>query len=121
MSYFFGTASYSTANLKTITCGFQPVRAKITIGSIAGGENAIIHQSVGVTDGTNQLCDSFADDGTNLYQNRFTDRMVSHYVFAAGVPTETTKATFSSFTATQFKFTVNTANVNYQYFIEVWG
>ena len=79
--------------------------------------------SEGETDGTNQICETFADDNVNpQYQNRFNDRIASLYEFdGGGNPVEVVKVTFHSFTATEFKYTVNTTNVNYQLKVEVWG
>lgn len=122
MSYFLTTASHSTTGVKTITCGFQPIGARITVSAKSGGQT-YAHQSVGTTDGTNTVTDSWYQDATRGKTDRYTDRIVSQWEWDSGgsVWSEKTKATFDSFTATEFKYNVNTADVNYQYFIEVWS
>lgn len=123
MSYFLSTISHSSTGVKTITCGFQPTRAKITVSCNGSGDD-IARQSVGVTDMTNQICDTFAvDAGSNFsYGDRFSDRMVGFYDFdGSGNPVVLTRANHDSATATQYKYNVITANVNCQYKVELWS
>lgn len=122
MNYYFTTVSHSTTGVKIRTPGFQPVRAKITVAAKSGGQT-YAHKSVGTTDGTNSVCDAFYQDATRGKTDRYTDRLVSQWEWDTGTSAwvEKTKATFDSFTATEFKYNVVTADVNYQYFIEVWG
>lgn len=122
MAYFLTTISHSTTGVKTITCGFQPLGARITVSAQSGGQT-FAHKSVGVTDGVNQICDHFYQDATRGKTDRFTDRLVSQWDWDAGTSAfvEKTRANFDSTTATQFKYNVITANLNYQYLVEVWG
>lgn len=122
MSYFLGTASHSTTGVKTITCGFQPTRAKITVVN-NGAADPVAHKSVGDWDGTNQITDTWAVDASTAdsYSDRFNDRMVGFYEFSAGTPTLVTRANHDSTTATAYKYNVITANVNCQYKIELWN
>lgn len=119
MSYFLTTASHSTTGVKTLTPGFQPTRARITVTK--GPSSSIAHQSVGKWDGTNQITDTISTDGTTAYADRFNDRMVSLYNFSAGSPNLLTRANHDSVTATEYKYNVITANVNCQYLIECWN
>lgn len=119
MSYFMGTTSYGTTGVKTITCGFQPVGAKITIGAVTGGDTNA-QMSVGVTDGTNSVCDSWYQDATRGKQTRTTE-LAHVYDWNGTVFTDDVVISFDSFTATQFKFNITTVDVNRQLFIEVWG
>jgi hypothetical protein len=119
MSYFAGTVSHSTTGVKTITCGFQPTRARITITKGTASTN--LHQSVGKWDGTNQITDTIATDGVNAYSDRFTDRMAALYNFVAGLPNLLTRVNHDSVTATEYKYNVITANVNCQLLIELWN
>lgn len=121
--YFLTTISHNTTGVKTITCGFPPVRAKITVIS-NGSADPIAHKSEGVTDGTNQICDTFAVKAASgySYSDRFNDRLVSFHEFdGSGNPTLVTRANYDSKNATQFKYNVITANVNCQYRVEIEG
>src|SRR5882724_11972352 len=109
MGYFMGTVSHGTTGVKTITVGFQPTRARITVTK--GPNSTLAHQSVGKWDGTNQITDTISTDGTSAYNDRFTDRMVSLYNFSAGSPNLLTRANHDSVTATEYKYNVITANV----------
>jgi len=122
MAYFLTTASYGVTGVKTVTCGFQPLAARITVGSKTGGQT-YAHKSVGVTDGTNQVCDWWYQDATRGNTNRNSDRMVNQVEWDSGTSAWVTKtrSNFDSFTATEFKHNVVTADSNYQYLIEVWG
>lgn len=122
MAYLAGTASHNTTGVKTLAVGFQPIRAKITVSAKSGGQT-YAHQSVGVTDGVNQFCDAWYQDATRGNTDRFTDRLVNQWEWDSGGAAWVikTRANFDSFTATQFKYNVITADINYQYFIEVWG
>lgn len=122
MNYYFATISHGTTGVKTRAVGFQPLGARITVAAKSGGQT-YAHQSVGVTDGTNTVCDSWYQDATRGKSERYTDRMASQWEWDSGTSTwvEKTRAGFDSFTATEFKYEVITADVNYQYFIEVWG
>lgn len=119
MNYLLGTISHSTTGIKTITCGFQPLGARITAGPINGG-STVTRQSLGVTDGTTQVCDAFYQSDLRGKQNRLTE-MVHVYDWNGTAFIDKVVATFSSFTATEFKYNVTTADVNYQFQIEVWG
>jgi hypothetical protein len=123
MQFYTTAVSHGTTGVKTRTVGFQPKGARILIGTVSGGETDLIHESDGVTDGINQICDSFLHDNTGLsFQDRFTDRLASHYEFdGSGNPDEVVKVIFDSFTSTEFKYNVITANGNYQLRVEVWG
>lgn len=124
MSYAQGTISHSTTGVKTITVGFQPVAAEILVGSDPGSTQVGFRQSFGITDGTNSVCDSaFIDTAAHSKQDRYSDRLVSLWKWDTGTLAfvELTKATFDSFTATQFKYNVVTPDVNHQYRYRVWG
>lgn len=120
MSYFLTTASYGSTGVKTIACGFQPNRLKITVSS-SGASQAVNHTSEGVTDGTNAVCVSTFTDGTGSSSWFTTGKMVSHFTRVSGTLTEHVAATFDSFTATQAKFNVTAFDANYTFRIEIWG
>lgn len=121
MAYFTGTISHGTTGTKTITCGFAPIYAKITVAAQVGTVDGVIHKSEGWTDGTVQYYNTIYSDTTGHQTICGNTKLVSHYARVGGVITEIINATFNSFTATQFKYNVNTANANYQYFVEIWG
>lgn len=123
MNNYLTTVSHNSTGVKTITCGFQPKGARITVSRNGVGDT-LSHLSQGVTDGTNQVCSTNAADPANGYgySDRFGDRMVGFYGFdVSGAPLELTRANFSAFTATEFKYDVITKNVNCQYLVEIWG
>lgn len=116
MAYYCATVSYSSAGIKTITCGFQPVGMRITINYNSG----TVH-SKGTSDGTRQLCDWFFNDVTDYDGGNHTDRMVSARDMVGGVITEIARANFDSFTATAGKINVVTANVGPTFTVELWS
>lgn len=120
MAYFAATVSYNVPGVKTLTVGFQPMGARITVGA-RNGSNTYAHKSVGITDGTNQFCDTFYQDATRGKTERFNDRLVSHIEWNGSAWVEKVRVNFDSFTPTQFKYNVVTPDVNYQFLIEVWG
>lgn len=121
MAYFQETVSHNSTGVKTRTIGFQPVSARITLGQKTSTAQTMAHKSVGVTDGTNQVCDTFFADGTRAKTERFSDRLVSHIEHDGTNYVEKVRANFDSFTPTELKYNVITADVGYQFLIEVWG
>lgn len=120
MSYFMTTVSHATTGVKSVTPGFQPIGARITVSS-AGTSQAVGHFSQGITDGTHQCFNStFSDvNGSSSWQG--ITKMVSHYERVSGTLTEVLAISFDSFNATQFKYNVGTANVNYSITVEAWS
>lgn len=121
MNYFVGTISHGTTGVKTITCGFQPIGARITVGQKTLTTQNFSHKSVGVTDGATQICDTFYQDTTAGSTQRSNAKLVSVLENSAGTITEVAAAAFDSFTATALKYNVTTANSAYQYLVEIWG
>lgn len=120
MNYFVETVSHNTTGVKTRTCGFQPLGARITTCA-PGGSDTNAQQSVGVTDGTLQICDTFYQDASRGKQARISGELVHCYGWNGSAFTDEVVATFDSFTSTEFKYNVTTANVSYQFLVEVWG
>lgn len=121
MAYLVGTSSHATTGIKTITCGFQPIGARITVGQKDGITDAVNRFSVGFTDGTNQFYVTTFRDGTGAQTISGSGKMVSVLNRVGGLVAEVVQATFNSFTATQLKYNVNTADVNYTFNIEIWS
>lgn len=121
MSYTLSSITHATTGVKTMTVGYQPVRAVLTVRPSPAGSSPIRKASNGVTDGTNQICDSDTVETTRIYQRRFTDRMASIWEYTGGAWTEVFKITFDSFTATEFKYNVVIANSAFQVMRETWG
>lgn len=121
MAYKTGTASYGSTGTKTITVGFQPVGLRITTGAAFGGPDGYFHYSTGRTDGTVQTCNwGFVDNSLRDSDNS-SSKLVSVRENSGGSLVEVVNVSFNSFTATQFKINVNTADANYQLFWEAWG
>lgn len=123
MNYKQGTISHATTGVKTITCGWQPLAAEIIVGGKPGTTQTVSHLSFGTTDGTNQVVDTFYSDASRDKQERYSDRIVSIYEWDAGTSAyvEKARANFDSFTATEFKYNVITADANYQFRYRIWG
>lgn len=125
LSYSRDTITHTTTGVKTMTCGFQPVKAKIKVTFAPGANDTKIHMSEGTTDGTNQVCDTDTyHDSTHAFERRFTDRVVSIQEWTGAAWSEVLRANFDSFTATEFKYNVTVAGANagnYQFHREVEG
>lgn len=122
MQYYNTSITPSSTGIKTISCGFQPVGMKITVGAKSGSD-ASTRRSIGQVDNSGyQTCDTEYGDQTGDKTNSHTDRLVSILDRVAGVISEVGRADFDSFTTTQAKFNVVTAAGSaYQYHVEVWG
>lgn len=120
MSYFTGTIAHGTTGVKTIAVGFQPLAARITVGA-KSGSSAVNQRSEGNTDGTQQFFLSNYSDSTSDQSKEGSDRLVSQYERVSGTLTEKVRVNLDSFTATQLKYNVVTADANYTLHIEVWG
>lgn len=116
MNYLRSTITHSTTGVKTWTVGFQAKEVELVVTPAPGSTISDPRWSVGVTDGTNQVCDHVAVYPSNRRQERYTDRMASvwEYNGGTGTWTEVFKATFDSITSTEVKYNVVTASANYQ-------
>ena len=123
MAYKQGTISHGSTGVKTITVGFQPLGAELIVGGDPGSVASVMRLSMGQTDGTNQVCDSYFADGSRGMSDRANDCLVSLQRWDSGTSTyvEDTRAEFDSFTATEFKYNVTIANANRQYRYRIWG
>lgn len=120
MSYYTTRASYGTTGTKTITCGFQPVGMRISVGAKNGTATSAVQKCVGTADGTRQnYISEFIND--NFKQTKDSnDKMIRHYEDVSGVLTEVVTGTFDSFTATQGKFNLSITSNTYALTIELW-
>jgi len=121
LSYSRDTISHGTTGVKTMTVGFQPVKARLVARIAPGSDSPIIFRCEGNTNGTNQNGDTFTAESTRVYQRTYTDRMISISEWNGSAWVETFKITFDSFTATEFKYNVVTANSGFQLLREVEG
>jgi hypothetical protein len=121
MQYYRTTISHGTTGTKTVTPGFQPVAAKITVGSMFGATDSVNHLSMGNTNGTTSSYHSTFSDGSGHQTISGTGKLARHFDRVAGTITEVLTVDTPSFTATQFQYNVVTANANYQLHVEVWG
>lgn len=114
LSFLRDTITHSTTGVKTMTVGFQPVEAQLVVAPAPGTTFTNARRSLGITDGTNQVCDSDTEETTRIFQRRYSDRMISISEWNGTAWAETFKITFDSFTATEFKYNVNVGNANFQ-------
>lgn len=125
MNYYQSTFSYGSTGTKSITVGFQPLCLVITLSARFGTTDAVIHKSTGNSNGTSQHFHSEYGDSTGFQMINGTNKIVSQYERVASVLTEKVAAHIDNATAawttTQVKFIVDTADSNYQFFVQVWG
>lgn len=115
MAVAMETTTHATTGVKTMTAGFQPLEAEIIVRPSPGTSfTNYVRRSHGNTDGTIQSCESDTTSTARVYQQCYTDRMASIQEWNGTAWTETFKITFDSFTATEFKYNVVTANANFQ-------
>lgn len=124
MGYFLTTISHNTTGTKSITVPAQPLGLRITTSKKTSVTQNFAHMSMGVSDGTNQVCDAFFQDTTVGSTQRSSTKIVSVLENSAGTVTEVCAAhvdnATAAWTATAVKYIVDTANVNYQFLVEVW-
>jgi len=121
MAYFVGTIAHGSTGTKTVSVGFQPLGMRITVGQKFGTAQNFAHSSIGVSDGVDQYCTSIYQDTTGGLTKSVDDKLISHYDRVGGTLTEVLAGTINSFTATQVKYNITTANANYNLLIEAWG
>lgn len=127
MNYFVTAVSHGTTGTKTIPCGFQPKGIRITASQRSTNSDNLVRQSIGMSDGTNQVCSSQYYDGTasGAGPQRYIDRIVSVRNRVSGTVQEVSAAhvdqSVAAWTATEAKYIVDTADSAYQYQVEVWG
>lgn len=122
MSYYMGTVSHSTTGVKTRTIGFQATAYRLTVKAKSGG-STFVASSEGLCDGTNSVCDSSFSNQDRAKADRYTDRVVFIREWNSGTSSYDTKtqASHDSITATEVKYNVTTADVDYQYLFEAWN
>lgn len=121
VNYFYGTVAFSTNGVKAVTVGFQAIGYRLTIGEVFGGTDNFVHMSVGGTDGTDHYCNSTYKDNTGGLTRTVDNRVISHFERVAGALTEIMEASHDSITATQIKFNMLLANIDYNIQVEAWG
>lgn len=127
MNYYHRTNAHGTNGVKTITCGFQPVKAKLTVTGLFSATPDLTtdsdnHKSVGTTDGTRQHCNTnYSDGSSNNITISDDTKMIRHIEEVSGVPTEVMTIALDSFTATAFKYNVIKFDANYNILIEIEG
>lgn len=122
MARILGSTTLTLTPTQTISLGFQPTWAIITVSEKSGSDNAA-HTSEGKVN-TNpgptvyQYCQStFADaDGADTFKS--SAHLVQHYERVGGVITKVLSASFHSFTPSGIKLNVDIPNNNYQVLIE---
>lgn len=120
MAYFSGTVAHGTTGTKTIPVGFQPVGMRITVGQRHNTVDNFAHQSIGISDGTSTNCTSIFQDNSGGLTVSST-KLISQYERVSGTIAEVLAANFHSFTISSVKYTITTANANYNLLIEAWG
>lgn len=119
----FGTVTYGSTGIKTITCGWQPLGAEFFVEPGPGSTYTTIERSVGVTDGTNQSCTQEYTDPSRSRMERFTDRLADIRKWNSGTSVYDQKfmTALDSFTATEVKHNVTVFDTTYQLRYKIWG
>jgi len=121
MSYKLSKITPSTTGVKTWTTGFAAAAFRLKVIPSPGAASPIVFESDGSTDGTSHYCDTKTVETTRIYQERFTDRIASIFEWNGTAWVETLKVQFDSFTATEVKYNIITANSGYQLCREAWS
>lgn len=123
MTPWVATTSLGTAGTGVVvaTPGFQGKQVEIKVSQRFGVDDPEMHFCLGWSDGTRQNCDSLFADGVTFNSKKVTNKIVSLYEKQGGVLVEVLSASFHSFTATQLKLNVLTANPSYQVSISILG
>ena len=132
MPYFVTALTHSTSGAKSVTCGFQPKGLRITASQRSTNNDNLVRESVGMSDGTNQVCTSqFYDGGTGgsgtngVGPLKFIDRVVSVRDRSGGIVSEVAAAhvdtSVAPWTSTAVGYVVDIGNSSYQYQLDVWG
>lgn len=111
--YQVNRITYSTTGAKTITLGGPPKLFRVTLGGRFGTTDNYSHITTFAFDGTNLICTSAMEGRTESPITK-----LSHWAKISGVNTEVVNATNFAFSGNDITFTVNTANINYQWLIE---
>lgn len=120
MAYKKSNTAYGSTGVKTITVGFQPIGYRLTVHPPTTGNGKIV-RCIGGSDGTVQTSSFVYGDGTTFDSGGSTSKVTSLYDDLGAGLVEAVAITHNSFTATQFKINVNTANANYDIDYEAWS
>lgn len=118
MAYKCGTTAWGSTGVKTFTTTFLPIRMNVFVNGIAGSNDGVQGFSNGSADGTRQFCATQFSDGTVIFREDFSDRVISVWEDVGGVATEVLSGTFNSFNATSVKFNCTIADANYNIRVE---
>lgn len=121
MSYFVGTSAHATTGVKTVTVGFQPTGMRITVGQLDGATDTKTEYCVGFTDGTTSYYTTTFRDSTSAKTESDITHLTRVFKRSGGVLVDAIVINLDSFTATQVKYNVTTADVNYTLAIEAWN
>lgn len=122
MGVINGTSTLSGTGVKTINVGVQPKGLQIIVTS--KGSETYSHQSLGFADDSGYAtCHSTYQDATggkSTQSSGNNSKVISLYERVSGTLTEVFAANFHSFTSTQVKVDVTTANSNYTLNLVIW-
>lgn len=121
MAYFQTTVSHSSTGVKTISPGFTPLAAEFVVSQKNPTTENFSHLSLGCTDGTTQIYNSIFQDTTGGSSVQGTDHLVRHRVRSGGTIIDKLVWDLDSFTATDVKYNVVTADVGYPVTVKIWG
>lgn len=122
MSYKRTTISFGSTGVKSISWPFGtlPIGCRITLGGRFSSTDSCNHLSIGNSNGSTQSFHSTYSDNQGHQTISGINKLVSHYERIGGVITEVVSATINSFSTTDIKINVTTANPNYQFHVEIW-
>lgn len=117
MSTYTTTTTFDTTGIKTITPGFQSAGITVDVAPASGAAFTGIQFCSGWTDGTRKKCDSiyFNHATTAAKSEKSTSKLVRLFgEDGSGNIIVVLEAVLDSVTATQVKFNVTIASIDYQ-------
>jgi hypothetical protein len=124
MSIYTTTTTFDTVGVKTITPNFQSSGITISVAPAVGESFQGVQHCFGWTDGIRKMCDfQFANlQNNNAISGKTTSKLVQLWgEDVNGHLAIVLEATLNSITATQVKFDVTTASIDYQVSIKCDG
>lgn len=115
----FTITSFGATGADTISVASLPTMVEFFVGQKLSTAQAYSHWSQGVSDGTNQMCTSFAQNTTTGKTENSTTRVIKHYELSGSTFTTALEFSVTGFTATDINVNVNTANANYQVGVKI--
>lgn len=128
MDFYLDAVTHLTAGTKTHTTGFPVKELEIIVSQKTGQSNVVIDRlSLGVSDGTYQICDTLYNDNTatGSGDQKYLDRIVNVKERVSGTVSNVLIAvvdqSIAPWTPTTVSYIVTVPNGNYQLTVKARG